>query len=180
MALEDRNLKFIRQGRTGGVFATILARDPEKIGWKRIFNPDRLEIPKDALILSLVFPGKDLFWVQAWALDNGMYLERTSDQTLGLRYECDQGTSWVQYFGPDSHVKTRRAPDPELLFTVKLPKKHYWKVGFKGVLHLAHASVEHLKERSLDRIWEACFERTRKILGYKPTVEEAAKTTYKQ
>lgn len=178
----DANLEYIRKGKTGCVFATMLSKDPEKIGWKRIFNPENLDIPNGAFIVSLIFQGKNRKQVQDWALKNGMFLEETSKNTLGLRYENENGISWVQYFGPDSHVKTRKAPVAELLFCVKLPKKYYFKVGFKGVLHLAHASIEHLSKKctpsTLDYIWSACFKQTKKRLGHKPTVKESAKTTY--
>lgn len=176
--MKDKNLQFIKQGKTGCVFATILARNPEKIGWKRIINPKSLIIPKDAMIVSYVFEGKTKEQVKKWAIENGMYEDITSKNTTGLRYKGDNGVSWVQYFGSDSHVKTRQTPHAELLFCVKLPKKSYLKVGFKGVLHLAHASVEHLKENTLDAIWDACFKRTKKILGFTPTIKEAAKTTF--
>lgn len=175
----DKNLDFIRKGKTGCVFATIMARTPDKIGWKRIINPDKLYIPKDANIVSYVFEGKDKEWVKNWALKNEMYEDITSKNTTGLRYKGENGVSWVQYFGQDSHVKTRQTPNAELLFCVKLPKKSYLKVGFKGVLHLAHASIEHLKDKTLDFIWDKSHERTKEILGFKPTVEEAAKTTFK-
>ena len=168
------NLQFIRSGRTGCVFASILARNPEKVGWVRIANPPKLIIPEEAFIVSYIFPGKDKEWVRNWALQEGMFEEVTSSKGVGLRYK----NSWVQYFGKDSHAKTRQTPHPELLFCVKLPKNFYSKVGFKGVLHLAHASITHLKEGTLDRLWDLCFERTEKILGHKPTIKEAAKTTF--
>jgi len=175
--MKDKNLEYIRRGKTGCVFATILSRNPSKVGWVRIFNPSVVDIPDGSFIVSYIFEGKDKSEVIEWALANGMYMEETSDDTLGLRYKGENGVSWVQYFGPESHVATRRSPESELLFCVKLPKKYYWKVGFSGVLHLAHASVEHIKEKSLDVIWEGCFNRTKKLLGYKPTIKEAAKTT---
>lgn len=175
--MSDKNLEYIRRGKTGCVFATILSRDPLKVGWVRIFNPSEIVIPEEALIVSYIFEGKDKSEVISWALSQGMYMEETSDGTLGLRYAGINGVSWVQYFGPESHVVTRQSPESELLFCVKLPKKYYWRVGFTGVLHLAHGSVEHIKEKALDIIWEGCFKRTRKLLGYKPTIKEAAKTT---
>lgn len=175
--MRDLNLHYIRKGKTGCVFATILSRNPSNIGWVRIFNPTSIDIPEDSFIVSYIFEGKTRDEVLSWALSNGMYMEETGDETLGLRYKGENGVSWVQYFGPDAHVVTRQAPVAELLFTVKLPKKYYWKVGFNGVLHLAHGSVEHIKERALDIIWEGCFKRTKKLLGYSPTIKEAAKTT---
>lgn len=179
MVFEDKNLKFIRGGKTGCVFASIMAKNPNKIGWKRILNPEILTIPENAFIVSFVFENKSKQEVIKWALENGMYLDITSKDSTGLRYKGDNGVSWVQYFGPESHVKTRQTPYSELLFCVKLPKKTYIKVGFKGVLHLAHASVEHIKNELLDNIWNSCFKSTEKRLGYKPTVLEGAKTTFK-
>lgn len=175
----DLNLKYIIAGKTGCVFASMMAKNPKKIGWERIFNPDSIAIPEKAFIVSFIFENKSKEEVINWALENGMYLDITSKESTGLRYKGDNGVSWVQYFGPESHVKTRQTPNSELLFCVKLPKTTYIKVGFKGVLHLAHASVEHIKTELLDNIWNACFKSTEKRLGYKPTVLEAAKTTFK-
>ena len=177
--MKDLNLNYIKRGHTGCVFATIMARNPDKVGWVRIFNPDKLVIPNDAYIVSYIFEGKTQEEVRKWAIDNGMYEEPTSDNTTGLRYDGEESPSWVQYFGPDSHVKTRQAPVAELLFCVSISRNYYKKVGIKGVLHLAHASVEHIKEKSLDRIWNSCFTQTKKILGHEPTIAEAAKTTFK-
>lgn len=177
--MKDANLAFIKSGKTGCVFASIMAKSPKKIGWERILNPESLIIPDNAFIVSFIFEKKSKEQVINWALDNGMYLDITSKESTGLRYKGDNGVSWVQYFGPESHVKTRQTPYSELLFCVKLPKTTYVKVGFKGVLHLAHASVEHIKTELLDNIWNACFKSTKKRLGYQPTVLEAAKTTFK-
>lgn len=138
-----------------------------------------MTIPKEAYIVSYIFENKTKEEVLKWAVDNGMYEDITSKNTTGLRFKGKDNVSWVQYFGPDSHVKTRQAPIAELLFCVQLPKMYYNKVGFKGILHLAHASIAHIKESALDTIWNSCFERTKKILGYEPTINEAAKTTFK-
>lgn len=175
----DCNLQHIKKGKLGCVFASLLAKDPSSVGWVRILNPRELEVPKDAFIVSYIFEGKNIEWVREWALNNGMYEEPTSENTTGLRLKCKEGISWVQYLGPDSHVKTRQTPNPELIMCVKLPTKYYYKVGFKGVLHLAHASIEHIRERHLKFLWDRSFVRTKEILGFKPTIFEAAKTTFK-
>lgn len=175
----DKNLQFIQNGKTGCVFATILSRDPEKIGWVRQVNPQRLIIPKDAYILSLVFPNKTMEETKQWALENGMYEDITSKATTGLRVKIGKKVSWVQYFGPESHAPTRQTPYSELLFCTKLPAKYYHKVGFAGVLHLAHANISYLDQSKLDKIWTACFVNTKKILRHEPTIAEAAKTTFK-
>lgn len=173
------NLDWIKKGNTGCVFAAILAfQGPEKVGWKRIINPQSIDIQEDDYILSLIFPDSNKEKVLKWALDHGMYLEDTSDNTEGLRYKIGNNVAWVQYFGPDSHVKTRQSPEPELLMCVKVAKNFYHKVGFKGILHLAHASIQYINKRALDKIWEGCFKMTKRILGYSPTIKEASKTTF--
>lgn len=164
--------------RIGCTFAALFAKNPELVGWKTIVNPDGFIIPTDALILSLQFPDMNKAHVINWALKNGFYLEKIDDQNEGLRYKIGESVAWVQYFGLDSHVKTRQAPIPELMLCVKLPAKYYWKVGFKGILHLAHAGIESLKSFKVDRLWETSFKNTAKTLGHKPTIVEASKTTF--
>lgn len=183
--MEDPNLEWIQQGNTGCVFATILSKNSEKIGWTRLENPSPSWekeiniINPNTTIVSLIFPKSwSLQSVKNFALLEGFYIENIEDNLEGLRYKNKHGISWVQYFGPKSHVKTRQTPQHELLFCIKRSGIQYYKVGFNGILHLAHASVEHIKEKIRDRIWDKCFKQTKKLLGYKPTIKEAAKTTF--
>lgn len=175
----DDNLKWISKGNTGCNFASVFAKNPESIGWVRIINPITFTIPEGASLLSMIFIGKTKKEVHQWALDNGFYNEKIADDLTGLRIKLGNTISWVQYFGPDSHVSTRRTPHYELLLCVKMPAKYYFKVGFNGILHLAHASIEHIKETVIDKMWETSTKRTFKLLGYKPGIKEAAKTTFK-
>lgn len=174
----DANKQWMAKGKIGCAFAAMFARKPESIGWVTVVNPEKFEIPEGCFILSLQFPDKTKPQVIEWALQNGFYEEQLNDGMIGLRRDIDNNVSWVQYFGRDSHVETRKSPIPELLMCVKLPAKYYAKVGFKGVLHLAHASVESLTERASDILWKSSFTNTAKRLGFKPTIKEAAKTTY--
>ena len=164
--------------RIGCTFAALFAKRPELVGWKTIVNPETFKIPKDAFILSLQFPNMSKAEVFIWALKNGFYTEQIDESNIGLRYKIGNDVAWVQYFGLDSHVKTRQAPIPELMLCVKLPAKYYFKVGFKGILHLAHASIESLKSLKADRLWETSYKNTLKTLGHRPTVTEASKTTF--
>lgn len=176
----DENLEYIKSGATGCVFASVLARQTEKINWVRIENPTTAYYPENAMIVSFIFKGKTRSEVIDWALQNGFYNEVVDDASgaIGLRYKTANGISWVQYFGQDSHVKTRQAPHAELLFCVKRGLSTYHKVGFKGVLHLAHACVSGLKAHLLDIMWERSFASTAQRLRYNPTILEAAKTTF--
>lgn len=162
----------------GCTFASLFAKNPTSIGWNTIVNPTSLEIPKDTFILSIQFPNGNKQSVLNWAIQNGFYIDDLGEGNTGLRIKIKDQISWVQYFGMDSHVRTRQAPIPELMMCVKLPKSYYFKVGFKGVLHLAHASIKGLKSFKVDKMWETSFKRTEKSLGHKPTLKEAAKTTY--
>lgn len=163
----------------GCTFAAMFAKKPELVGWKTIVNPDKLVIPEGCFILSLQFPKYKSFQeVLCWAMDNGFYMEGLGKKNVGIRYRLGENIAWVQYFGHDSHVVTRKAPVPELMMCVKLPAKYYFKVGFKGILHLAHASIQHLKESKVHKLWETSFAQTEKSIGHKPTLKEASKTTF--
>jgi hypothetical protein len=181
--IAERNLEWIAKGNTGCVFATLFAKNPDCIEWnfydhnewkvKRLF--DQLE----GCVVSIIFPEDwDIYKVTSWAYTLGFFTEYTSDTTIGLRINCDEGVSWVQYFGPDSHVKTRQAPVPMLMYTRKLNTSHYAKVGWKGILHLAHAWCGSIKNSVYDLLWNQSFHQTKKRLGHSPTIIEAAKTTF--
>lgn len=175
----DANKKWMSNSKNiGCTFAALFAKNPSAIGWETTVNPDGLYIPKTAYILSLQFPDMTKAHVMNWALKNGFYIEHIDEKNKGLRYNIKDNIAWVQYFGPDSHVKTRQAPIPELMMCVKLPRMYYAKVGFKGILHLAHASIFNLSIKKAHKLWETSFKNTAKSLGHAPTIVEASKTTY--
>ena len=173
-----RNLEWFRSGNSGCTFCTMLSRVPETIGWVYVENPTKLVIPSNAYIVSYGFGNKTKDEVIAWALQNGMYMERVDDEHLGLRLNVNGAVAYVQYFGQDSHCKTRQAPEAELVFCVKQGTSVYHKVGFKGILHIAHACVAKLGEKICDIFWERSYKCTANILGHKAGVAEAAKTTF--
>ena len=181
------NLDWIRSGATGCNFATLFSKKPEAVGWKiytwheYIFECHHGNKFKDDLIISIEFTDNETWTkdvVKSWALLNGFYLEDTSDKTEGLRIDVPEGKAWVQYFGPDSHVVTRRSPTPMLMYCNKLNKSYYVKVGFKGILHLAHAWYDKISDRVYDLLWQRSYKQTEKKLGHKPTIFEASKTTF--
>lgn len=174
----DANKKWMSTGKIGCTFAALFAKAPERVGWVTIINPEKLTIPKDAFILSLQFPGKTKREVTMWALANGFYTEDLGNGNYGLRYRIKTDVAWVQYFGLDSHVKTRQAPIPELMLCVKRPIGSYFKVGYHNILHLAHATVRHLSKAKADKLWETSHIQTAKHLGHRPNLKEAAKTTF--
>lgn len=175
----QEQIDWIKKGNTGCVFATLFAKSPKSVGWNFI-EYDNFPFP-DSFLLSIIFPKhftKNM--VRIWAFNNGFFEESISGDNMGLRIKCKEGISWVQYFGVDSHVKTRQAPFPMLMYTQKLNKAYYVKVGFKGVLHLAHAFSDKVKESVYDLLWQRSYRQTKKLLGHSPSINEAAKTTWKK
>lgn len=171
-------IKWIESGKIGCLFASALVKVHDKIGWVFQVNADKLEVPKSAFILSIIFPGKSINEVREWALDNGFYIENIDDMCEGLRIKQGTSVSWVQYFGPDSHALTRQSPYPMLSFSVKMSTSSFWRVGYNGILHLAHASVKTLSDKKSETLWNQSVIKTKKILGFSPTIREAAKTTF--
>lgn len=174
----QQNLDWFKSGKVGCTFASFFARIPESIGWKFVVDPEDMIVPPDCLLLSLVFPDLNQYYVRQWALQSGFYLENIDEGLTGLRYKFPDGVSWAQYFGFDADVKTRQCPHPMLTMSVKLPPVYYAKVGFKGILHIAHASVKGISGYVANRLWDTSHENTARQLGYKPTIKEAAKTTF--
>ena len=185
----QEQIDWIKSGKIGCVFASALVKQREKIGWHFVYIDTDLnkiniwhyiqKYAKDTFIASLVFPDTwTITDVRNWALNNGMYIEDIGDMYEGLRIKMNEGVSWVQYFGPDSPVKTRQSPHPMLTFTVKLPAHIYAKTMVKGIYHLAHASIEFFTAKQANTLWERSFAKTKKELGFKPTLREAAKTTF--
>lgn len=178
------NLEWIQKGNTGCTFATFFSKIPQKVGWSfydyntwKVRNLFQIE---DANIISICFPKE---WtkedVRTWALSLNFYLDVHSNGVEGLRIKVEQGEAWVQYFGPDSHVKTRQAPEPMLIYCNKTNISYYWKVGFQGILHLAHTWAEGmLTKKKADKMWERAHIQTKKKIGHKLTIKEAAKTTW--
>ena len=173
----EEQIKWIESGKIGCVFASALVKQADKIGWNFVIAEDKLVIPKDTFILSIIFPNSNATEVRKWALKNRFYIENI-DMYEGLRIKLGTNISWVQYFGPDSHVKTRQSPHCMLSFAIKMSVKSYWKVGFNGILHLAHASIKNLTAKKADTLWDQSIKKTAKELGHSPTLNEAAKITW--
>lgn len=177
----EEQKSWIRSGKIGCTFASYLVRKHDEIGWHfTMWNGEvKMHLWGNTLIASIIFPGFNKDSVRRWALANGMYIEKTGEDTEGLRYKNEHGVSWVQYFGPDSHVKTRQSPHPMLTFTIKRPAHTYAKVGWNGILHLAHASIEGMGSYLCNRLWDTSLDNTTRVLGHKAGPNEAAKVTFK-
>lgn len=175
------NIEWIKKGSTGCTFVTLFSKNPDKIGWRFYHFYEWMENRNkwNENIISIEFPScMNKEQIKDWALTQGFYIENTSEKTEGLRFKCKGGVAWVQYFGPDSHVKTRQSPNPMLLYCNKLGNSYYFKVGFKGIFHLAHACIDGIKSKTADLLWDRAHRQTEKIIGHKLGIKEAAKTTW--
>ncbi|MCS5348278.1 hypothetical protein NYT34_02900 [Staphylococcus aureus] len=87
--------------------------------------------------------------------------------------------SWVMIFGPfESFPNTRQSPIAEICIRVKpKPKNIYSKLNQnKNIAHLADTPF-FLKEEIIDKTWIATHKNTEYILGHKPNLKSAAKTS---
>ena len=186
------NLEWIAAGNTGCTFATLFARKPEQVRWTHIthehYEKSQMTHHVMSLICSIEFPPD---WtarmVREWCKKyDAIFEEDNTEEHVRLRYrnkgklmESKASTSWVQYFGPDSHVETRRTPNPMIMYTRKLnPLGFYKQVGFTGILHLAHAFSKHLTDKMVNTLWKRSYEQVKKKLGQSPDLHQAAKVTW--
>lgn len=188
-------IKWIGSGKIGCSFASTLVKIHQKIGWHFIvlhstkaININFELLSTKAKMVTIVFPGANMELVRQWALRNKMYVEIIHDTEVhsdgsnnvyeGLRLNIHGKVSWVQYFGPDSHVKTRQAPYSMLTLSLHPGSHVYFKTMISGILHVAHASIEFLSEKAANILWKQSFIKTKKELGKSPGLAEAAKVTF--
>jgi hypothetical protein len=76
--------------------------------------------------------------------------------------------------------KTRQTPYTEISFRVK-PKPEYRKVmkpSHADTLHLADMYMHGIDDDVFKKLWGSSLARVASILGHKPNLKSAAKTTY--
>lgn len=100
---------------------------------------------------------------------------------LGYRMQVGDLKSWVTGFGNfDFLPKTSQAPYAEITFRTK-PRPNYdyvLKEAPPGVIHLADMDMRGMQETQLRALWDGSFRNTERIIGQKPDLRSAAKTTY--
>lgn len=181
--IAEANMNWIAKGNTGCTFATLFAKNTRPVRWGtfsyQVWETVSLHRVFYSLVSVIFDETFDKDSVRQWAIKNNFYLESTGEETEGLRFINHEGYQvWVQYFGPDSHVVTRRTPYPMLTFKYDKPTHFYKKVGFNGILHLAHSYLYILNDKIYDVLWDRSHAQTCKKIGHKPTIKEAAKTTF--
>lgn len=180
----NEQVRWIKNGKMGCAYAALLVNQRNLIGWKfevvNDINNFDFKIAQDTYLSSLIFPYENLESVKNWALKNGFFIENIDELHEGLRIEIENKKAWVLYFGPDSHLKTRQSPFPMLMFTVKIPKIYHVKVLLKGILSVAHTSLEYISDKQNDKLWEQSHDMSKKILGFSPTRIDAFATFLKK
>lgn len=103
-------------------------------------------------------------------------------QTIRLRVDVT-GTgvmSWLMTFAPfEFYPNTRQAPVTELVIRVKPQPEEFFEMNSytPDTAHIADTPFEMEREQSL-KTWDATFKNTKEVLGKKPDLISAAKTTF--
>jgi len=199
-AIKKAQLAFYREQRAGCYFAAVAAKDPGLYGWRQQVIEPRAEVVDEAVsraiadssvsTLSLIIPTVQ---TAAQLLDLCSALRRSRTVRLELREPFDdflclgyravvgEKRSWMTGFGPfDFFPLTRQSPHSELTLRVK-PRPKYAKVmkeAPEGVLHLADLDMLGIAEAAFKTLWHKSLQHTAELLGHKPDLRSAAKTTY--
>jgi hypothetical protein len=100
---------------------------------------------------------------------------------LGYRVAVGDLTSWMTGFGPFAFLpKTRQAPFTEIIFRSKPRPQYDWvmKEAPPDLIHLADMDMKGMAEEQLRSLWEGSLTNTESVLGSKPNLRSAAKTTF--
>lgn len=196
----NAQLEFYRNGASGCLFAAHVASNPTKFGWRlSVSELDENNVEKiiqeaasepEISMQSIIFPSilneEDLIKLLLFMKNgNSFTLEQEQEvaglMCLGYRIRIGNKLSWVTGFGDFYFLpKTRQAPFTEIVFRSK-PRPDYsivMKEAPPDVLHLADLDVGSMKKSKFKALWFGSFETTERLLGQKPDLRSAAKTTY--
>lgn len=197
----NAQLDFYRQAHAGCLFAAHAARNPHEFGWdlsvddkvsaESIEGVLRSAISsKNVSTQSVIFPSVQtqddlrelLFVLCEMPLILLEQREIFKDSLcLGYRLRIRDVSSWISGFGNfDFLPKTRRAHFTEITVRVKTRPHYDWSMEEhpEGVVHLADMDMRGMSENQFKSLWYGSFHQTEKILGSKPDLRSAAKTTF--
>jgi hypothetical protein len=119
---------------------------------------------------------------KAPSISKGQEQEYMESICVGYRVNLgDNLTSWVTGFGGfDFLPKTRQSVFTEITFRSK-PRPNYTKVmkdSPENVVHLADMEMHGMGENKFKSLWYGSLDNTEKVLGHKPDLRSAAKTSF--
>jgi hypothetical protein len=197
----EKQLEFFRRGGAGCVFSTVAGKNPQSHGWHHFcVDAQKDEVGRaiasaindaDTSTLSLIFPNvrsdQELVqMIKEFQLCRNVSLEQSilhqAYRCFGFRIQITKDiVSWVSGFGNYNFFpKTRQAPYTEIIFRTK-PRPHYeemLKSSLGGVVHLADMKMNIAMKNVFQKFWDQSFINTERILGRKPDLRSAAKTTF--
>ena len=196
----ETQLEFYRRGGAGCLFAAYAAADPSRYGWRlSVSNVDETGIEglvQSAISLpevstqSIVFPSiltredlRHLLFILKEVPSVSLEQEEEFKGSICLGYRVKVGDlkSLMTGLGSfDFLPKTRQSVFTEIVFRSK-PKPDYEQVMKEappGIIHLADMNMKGMRENQFKALWYGSFDKTENILGHKPDLRSAAKTTF--
>jgi hypothetical protein len=196
----ETQLEFYRKGGAGCLFAAHAAQNPKKYGWRLSVTTTDVThivalaqealtdetISTQSIILPSVVNPDDLVRLlrslenaEPFSLGLNEHFKRVT--CLGLRVRVGKEDSWVAGFGNFKFLpKTRQAVFTELTFrTKKRPVfDRVMKEAPPDTLHVADMDLLGITENKFKALWYGSFDKTEAVLGHKPDLRSAAKTTF--
>ena len=197
----NAQLDFYKQAHAGCLFAAHAARNPPEFGWYLSVNEDvsakNIEnvlksavssenVSTQSIILPSVQTQNDLKELLLVLCKISLIVLEQKEifknsLCLGYRLRFCGISSWISGFGNfDFFPETRRSRFTEITVRVK-PRPHYdWTMEEhpEGIVHLADMDMRGMSENQFKSLWYGSFYQTERILGCKPDLRSAAKTTF--
>jgi hypothetical protein len=193
-------LEFYKRGGAGCLFAAHAANNPSKYEWRLSVcevSAEGIEaLVQEAVTLpaistqSIIFPSvirsKELSALLSVLQEvPSFFLEQEEEyekmMCLGYRTHIGENVSWVTGLGGFTFLpKTRQAVFTEIVFRSKPRPDYEWvmKEAPENVLHLADMDMKGIGENKFKALWYGSLDNTEKVLGHKPDLRSAAKTTF--
>lgn len=199
-AIKQAQMDYFSQMKAGCAFAAVAARDPSKYGWEQkvvemhhgTIDDQIHQGINDSKVttLSLIFPAVReidhlIELTNELQLCSQVFLEQCvlfeNAYCMGFRVRMGDCVSWVSGFGDFNFFpKTRRTPFTEITFRVKPRPKYKWfmKESPPNIIHLADLDMLGLSRATMQHLWHVSLKNTARLLGHKPDLKSAAKTTF--
>lgn len=197
----QRQLDFHRNGLSGCKFVQHVAQQPESYDWKHIVvRRDNQHSVTSAVsmsqandqigMLSIMYPFVrkyiDLVKVVNSLVETEVFQGRVIHEENGL--SCVQlvvpffgQTAWVSGFGRFGCFPiTRQAPCMEFVFRVRERPDYPASIQPPppaGQMHVADLEVPDVSAADFARFWKLSFRNTKTVLGHRPNIFSAAKTS---